>query len=349
MRIPGPARRLVAILGAVLVTAALLVGCSSTSSTPSAQALPLPVASYGHAVWAPDGAIYVDMATNAQQANLDARLYRIGTSETRLEAVGPQPEPGCTHSSVTPGFAQRDRLIQLLRTCSMDVGAPSISSESILFNPASGTVSRLAPLGDRLGVRPPSWEPENRRGWTSYNDSNICAGIVEVTPSGFVRLPEPVTIGGRRWELDQIFYEKTCGNNEGEAQMPAVSPDGRQLAFLASPAAVGSSDRNAQPWNLYLRALPNGPPKEIARGFKGPGGSMSFSPDGRLVLFNASGAEWVVDLATGHRRRLVAGNLANVSFSPDGARIVSVVPAKRSDPLGPTEVVIYPIGRLRDF
>lgn len=105
-------------------------------------------------------------------------------------------------------------------------------------------------------------------------------------------------------------------DDDGE---PAFSPDGNRLAFRSGRAGGG----------IFLM----GATGESVRRVTDFGFSPAFSPDGRLLAFvtervgdprlrNQTSALWVVDVATGVRRRLFDGDAVQPSFSPGGRRIV---------------------------
>lgn len=315
--------------------------------------LALPAGGYGPLSWGPSG-LYTGYEPSAKDTST-ATLDRIDPLTNRIANVGPPPPAGCTATNDLPGAVGADGTIEIIRTCEMIVGTAvgPFTADSVSFNVATGQVSELAPLGDFSGP-PPLWEPGHRRGWVSLMDSGVCFGIAQITPRGLIRVARPVTLGGVTWELDAPFFQgHLCHGNQGNSWMPALSPDGRQLAFLASPDDAGSANRGSSSWNLYVRTTPDGPPRQVAGGFSHVGGTSRYSPDGRFVVLNASyhghDEEWIVDVRTGHRRPLEAASMGSVAFSPDGTQLAAVVPAKNGDPLADNRVAIFHLGSLRDF
>ena len=93
---------------------------------------------------------------------------------------------------------------------------------------------------------------------------------------------------------------------------PAVSPDGKRLAFTD----VGG---------LYVAPLGGGPARTLARGHADS--VPIWSPNGRSIAWSHNDALWRIDGNGLHKRRLVAGSVhtngvGRSSWSPDGTRIV---------------------------
>ena len=81
-----------------------------------------------------------------------------------------------------------------------------------------------------------------------------------------------------------VTYEQIT-NFTNSAVSPALSPDGRMLAFLRSEAWFLSTDQ------IYVKMLPNGEPVQITRDPR-PKYGLSFSPDGSRIAYTVRGLDW---------------------------------------------------------
>ncbi len=105
---------------------------------------------------------------------------------------------------------------------------------------------------------------------------------------------------------------------------PALSPDGRTVAFTVTTPDL---DKNTRPKQIYIVPVNGGTPRQITR--EGTDNERPrWSPDSRQIYFvsNRSGASqiWIMD-ADGSRPRQVttlSTEASTVLLSPDGKRIV---------------------------
>jgi hypothetical protein len=164
-------------------------------------------------------------------------------------------------------------------------------------------------------------------------DSSICAGIAAIRDGE--PAPLPVRLDGVNWALDAALSGGECVE-EGRAGGPAISPDGREVAFAASPASAGveGQARLDVPWNLYVMDRREQRPKAVLEDV-GSLGRPLWSPDGRLIAFNGEidGRAGVYVLRLADRRVLpvsLEADDAATSWSPAGRELLAV---RESGPL----------------
>ena len=101
----------------------------------------------------------------------------------------------------------------------------------------------------------------------------------------------------------------------GVTRMPAVSPDGRLLAYASNRAGNGDLD-------IWVQQMSGGTPLRLTDD-PADDSTPDFSPDGSQVVFRSErngGGVYIVP-ALGGPARLIAPNGRRPRFSPDGTRI----------------------------
>ena len=105
---------------------------------------------------------------------------------------------------------------------------------------------------------------------------------------------------------------RSVTTDAGLEMQPALSPDGRTLAYVAGP--VGQ-------FKVYVRSLAGGAPIEVARDFtRLQQQAPRWSPDGTRLLFTTNGLYTVPNL--GGTPRLVTEDGGDGAWSPDGRHLV---------------------------
>jgi eukaryotic-like serine/threonine-protein kinase len=101
----------------------------------------------------------------------------------------------------------------------------------------------------------------------------------------------------------------------GDEDEPAISPDGRMLAYRKSSTNT-----------LYVKALPDGEPREVGNWMVAP----RFSPDGKTLAYwsghtSSTGQIWLLSLSPGSQPNRLAADFLDARFplwSPDGEKIL---------------------------
>lgn len=313
-----------------LLVVATLTGCGqwpggSSREQPPGRRLDTPDGTLFVTAWLPDGWIYY--LWTAELGLARSEIWRVAPGKP-AEPVRLPGKTGCRRTEYLLPHRLPDGRLGLARDCSMqDQDQDHI--DLVAFDPATRRMAMLAPLA-LYNPTEVSWRQDMRSGYVSHG-SGICDGIAPLTRQGFGRFPGPVTLDGRTWRLEEVFFQSgdaDCGD-QGRADGALLTPDERRLVFLASPESQGKSGwaRLDDPWHIYVQDPPGGQARRIGRGFSDTGG-MTMAPDGRQVAITGRrGRErgvWLVDLDSGAMRKLAGLRFSSPAFSPDGRQLAVV-------------------------
>jgi dipeptidyl aminopeptidase/acylaminoacyl peptidase len=122
--------------------------------------------------------------------------------------------------------------------------------------------------------------------------------------------------------------------NDATDTYPAVSPDGKWLAYAAMKRPGYESDR----LGIMLRNLATGETREVAPNWDRSVGSIAWAPDGKSLLVNAGEVLdeplFRIDVATGKATRLTeGGTVGNVKPLADGSIIYTLNSIQAPDDL----------------
>lgn len=96
----------------------------------------------------------------------------------------------------------------------------------------------------------------------------------------------------------------------GFTGMPALSPDGKMLAYISDRAGGNNPE-------LFVQQVPTGEPIQVTRTPQSES-DPEFSPDGTQILFTRSNDLYVIPALGGSERLLAKDSYRGNSFSPDG-------------------------------
>ena len=158
------------------------------------------------------------------------------------------------------------------------------------------------PIPGRAGVSLASWSIA----------ATVLAAVI-VLALAWSGSREPVA-GGGRLKLDTA--EMVTPFN-GSHSTPAISPDGKAMAFVSDRSGISQ---------IWIKSLPDGLPKQITQG-EFPAMSPSWSPLDNMILFQRATADgvqsaWTVDPFAADPPRVVIKNVRWPRFSADGRFIV---------------------------
>ncbi|HEU0007659.1 MAG TPA: protein kinase, partial [Terriglobia bacterium] len=152
--------------------------------------------------------------------------------------------------------------------------------------------------------------PEQHRSWAVFATAAV---LVIAAAAGLMRLLEKHDAVRTPLEIKQLTFDS------GLALHPAVSPDGRYVAFASDRAG----ERNLDIW---VQALPEGEPVRLTRDAADED-FPSFSPDGTKIAFQSErdGGIYSIPILGGEPRSLGQKG-TRPRYSPDGHQLLFTVP-----------------------
>ena len=152
------------------------------------------------------------------------------------------------------------------------------------------------------------------RGWSWQRLTAAAALIAAVGSAGAVLY----FARGRSTEPLSLHYTPLT-NFSDSAVAPALSPDGRMLAFIRG------EDTFHGPGEVYVKLLPDGEPAQLTQDGTTKMGPLVFSPDGSRIAYSVGTADaWTVPILGGEPTQLLrnAGGLSWIDLGEGRHRIM---------------------------
>lgn len=239
---------------------------------------------------------------------------------SQIFAVGPH---GGAARQIThdPAGAARPAWSRDGRLVAYDVGGDRIAVAN-----ADGSGERLVTV--EVSAIDPSWSPDSSQlafTGVEYDESGVPENsslyVTQGDGSNYVRIgpgSEPDWSPHGDW----IVYRSNPARSGGVAGIWRMRPDGSDNAQVAisgsdpsfSPSGKRVAFVSSDGTSIYTTSLRGGGRHRVVHG-TAPKSSPVFSPDGRWIVYSASGALWKVHLKRGHPRRIAAGGAA-VAWQP---------------------------------
>jgi hypothetical protein len=217
--------------------------------------------------------------------------------------------------------------------CSPGANGEFTYRTALLSVASAGPSTPLMPLIDLPFIpRQAAWSPDLSQGLLG-GGSEICEGIVRVNQTGFQPWSLQLGSGASSFNLADFLAPGDDCAGTGNADLPAWSPDGQQVAFFGSPAAVGVVDQSRLdvPWTLYVVGPTLSDPTARLDGVIDPLWT-GWSPNGHVLAFVGSvggqNGAFLMSALTGQIVRFAtAQSLLELAWSPDGTKVAGLTEA----------------------
>ena len=276
--------------------------------------------------WLTPSTVILSMRENADASGEPATLWRFNVDAHHLKELDVGQDDSCQKIDFFSLARLAHNEVAFLRECILknrDIPHRMIE----VLHLSSMTTQRLVrhPIDASAGQM--TWGPDATRGFYGEWPNSPCIELFELSRARAERADITISEGEDAWNTNEggPNREFQCAGL-GSASLPAWSPDGQTIAFIATPEAPEGAEieRLDASWNLYFADPEELDPIAVLEGIQSPR-SLAWASDSRLLAFGGEfdGQEgtWLFDSETDEVSYLdaAAGSLA---WSPSGRELL---------------------------
>jgi hypothetical protein len=298
--------------------------------------------------WAPNGRLVLGYVKDPAPP-AESRLYEVGPDGSGLRPLQIPTPADCGFTDDSGPTNLPDGRLAFLRLCYERNNNQTPHLTMMVYDWRSGKTRPL--VNGLVGENPNqfTWEPDMRRGLYS-STSSICARIRGLTRAGPDEFPITISHGSASIRVDGPLTSgpgDDCGGDI-RADLPDWSPNGREVAFFASPDSLGRSGlaRLEAAWNLYLVSGAGGAARAVVRDVIEPH-ALRWSPDGRWLAYVTAGEDgggWLFSPTEG-LHQFSSDPLVDMAWSGKGDQIVGATPLSGSEVLS-QELTVFDVSEI---
>lgn len=258
----------------------------------------------------------------------DLQFYAAEGSEDFLQFNFP-PDYSCASARYYSYGVFPDGRLQVARYCFTENGRVTYLLAYDWLTQELSEVARLLPLG----TSDASWNQEQTRA-IAYLDSGFASRtLFWIRRDGFEPLDLEIRDGERKWNLKDDFPKFIADDTgkTGTTGRAAWSPDGKVIAFFASPDAIGKTgfDRFGVEYYLYLMNPETLQYEVVADRIFSPF-LLSWSPDSAHIAFigkygfRKENGIWLYSVKTNSITEISKGIFQGIVWRPDGSSLVAI-------------------------
>jgi hypothetical protein len=305
--------------------------------------------------WLRDGWLAITYYAHPLTPSAFPELWRAKSDGSSFSRIALAADTACQHISYKFLSPLADGRVAVTEVCDAPQGIlPPARYAVIATTTDGGSVETLSAFQSTFNPSTISWNLAANQGVASHS-SGICARIAWLTRSGVEPIHLTVSDGGRSWQLDdpRLSDSSRCDDASlGRADGAEWSPDGRTIAFWASPQSIGHTGQSRldAPWNLYVMDASNPKPEKVLSDIAHPG-SLAWSPDGRWLVLagDVSGkgkGTWLFAPANRSLKHATTDELAALAWSPDGQQVAGIWDMGKSGYPPTSQIVVLDVRSL---